>query len=165
MQPPRIGCARVAGVLREAPAIVMSNARRIFVALDTSDSAKLVLEAASKLAALTDGTLIVFRAVGISPDLPHEVFEVTDARLEEVLLRNAHADLEHRVRGIERVEKLHTVFGTAWDAICREAKELGADLIVIGSHGHSRFARMMGTTAAKVVNNADRNVLVVRTAL
>ena len=57
------------------------------------------------------------------------------------------------------------MFGTAWDAICREARETNADLIVIGSHGHSRLARMLGTTAAKVVNNADRNVLVVRTAL
>lgn len=143
----------------------MPNARRILVALDSSDSAQLVLDAASKLAELTDGKLILFRAVGVPPDLPHEIFEVTDARLEEVLLRNARADLELRASRAGRVDKIHAVFGTAWDAICREAKELDADLIVIGSHGHSRLARMLGTTAAKVVNNADRNVLVVRTAL
>lgn len=143
----------------------MSNARRIFVALDSSDSAQLVLEAASKLAELTDGRLVLFRAVGIPPELPHEVLECTDGRLEDILLRNARADLEQRASHAQRVEKIHAVFGTAWDGICREAKELDADLIVIGSHGHSRLARMLGTTAAKVVNNADRNVLVVRTAL
>lgn len=143
----------------------MPNVRRILVALDASESAQLVLDAASKLAGLTDGSLILFRAVGVPPDLPHEIFEVTDVRLEEMLIRNARADLEARAKNVQRVEKVHAVFGTAWDAICREAKELGADLIVIGSHGHSRLARMLGTTAAKVVNNADRNVLVVRTAL
>lgn len=37
--------------------------------------------------------------------------------------------------------------------------------IVIGSHGHGGIDRVLGTTAAKLVNHADRNVLVVRTQL
>ena len=144
----------------------MSNARRIFVALDASDAATLVLDASIKLAELVGGALILFRAVGVPPDLPHEIFEVTDLPLEKILLANARSDLEVCAkRGNGRVEKIHAVFGTAWDAICREAKEANADLIVIGSHGHSRLARMIGTTATKVVNHADRNVLVVRTQL
>ena len=36
------------------------------------------------------------------------------------------------------------------------------DLIVIGSHGYGAIDRVLGTTAAKVVNHADRTVLVVR---
>jgi len=144
----------------------MSNARRIFVALDASDAAPLVLDAAFKFAELCDGKLTLYRAVGVPPDLPHEVFEVTDLRLEEMLLANARRDLEARAKPVaSRVERVHVTFATAWDGICREAKASEADLIVIGSHGHSRLARMMGTTAAKVVNHADRNVLVVRTAL
>ena len=39
------------------------------------------------------------------------------------------------------------------------------DLIVIGSHGFGTIDRILGTTAAKVVNHAERNVLVVRTLL
>jgi nucleotide-binding universal stress UspA family protein len=35
-------------------------------------------------------------------------------------------------------------------------------LIVIGAHGYQGLDRMLGTTAAKVVNHADRAVLVVR---
>jgi nucleotide-binding universal stress UspA family protein len=38
------------------------------------------------------------------------------------------------------------------------------DLIVIGSHGYDALDRLLGTTAAKVVNHADRSVLVVRAA-
>lgn len=144
----------------------MLNTSRIFVALDASDRAPMVLATAKKLAERTGGKLVLFRAVGIPPDLPHTVFEMTDVRLEEMLIQNARADLELRAKDAEGyVEKIHCVFGTAWDAICREAKEIDADLIVIGSHGHSRLARMIGTTAAKVVNHADRNVLVVRTVL
>ncbi len=144
----------------------MSNVSRIFVALDASDRAPMVLGAARKLAELSGGKLILFRAVGIPPDLPHSVLEVSDRRLEDILLDNARADLELRAKDLgDLVDRVHVVFGTAWDAICREAKELGADLIVIGSHGYSRFARVIGTTVAKVVNHADRNVLVVRTVL
>jgi len=144
----------------------MSNASRIFVALDASDGASLVLAAATKFVDLSGGKLVLFRAVGIPPDLPQSILEMTNSRVEESLLKHARKDLELLAKQAEgRVEKIHAVLGTTWDAICREAKEVGADLIVIGSHGHSRLARMLGTTAAKVVNNAELNVLVVRTQL
>jgi nucleotide-binding universal stress UspA family protein len=35
-------------------------------------------------------------------------------------------------------------------------------LIVIGSHGFSGIDRLLGTTAGRVVNHADRSVIVVR---
>lgn len=52
--------------------------------------------------------------------------------------------------------------GVAWDGICSYAKEHDVDMIVIGSHGYGILDRLVGTTAAKVVNHADRSVLVVR---
>ena len=52
--------------------------------------------------------------------------------------------------------------GIPWDTICSVAKEEDVDLIVIGSHGYDILDRIVGTTAAKVVNHADRSVLVVR---
>jgi len=48
------------------------------------------------------------------------------------------------------------------DVICRTARELDADLIVIGSHGYGGIDRVLATTAARVVNHADRSVLVAR---
>jgi universal stress protein F len=64
-----------------------------------------------------------------------------------------------------RLEKLVAAFATPWDGICRAGREEAADLIAIGSHGYGGLDRLLGTTAAKVVNHADRNVLVVRMAL
>jgi nucleotide-binding universal stress UspA family protein len=54
--------------------------------------------------------------------------------------------------------------GTPWQAICDAGKAADASLIVVGSHGYSGLDRLLGTTAAKVVNHADRSVLIVRQA-
>ena len=141
--------------------------KRLLVALDASDRASKVLEAAVRLAELTGAKLILYRAIVIPPELPRDVLVTTDARLEDILVRNAHGDLE---RVAERappalIEQITTAFATPWDGICRAAREHDVDLIVIGSHGYGGIDRILGTTAAKVVNHADRNVLVVRTLL
>jgi nucleotide-binding universal stress UspA family protein len=46
--------------------------------------------------------------------------------------------------------------------VCGAAKALDADLIVVGSHGYGTVDRLLGTTAAKIVNHAECSVLVVR---
>jgi nucleotide-binding universal stress UspA family protein len=52
--------------------------------------------------------------------------------------------------------------GAPWESICRAARENAVDLIVIGSHGVHGIERLLGTTATRVLNHADRSVLVVR---
>jgi nucleotide-binding universal stress UspA family protein len=141
---------------------------RILVALDASPRAPQVLAVAAQLAEASKAKLVLLRAVGIPPDLPRELLlNVSDANLEEFLIGNARRQLQELAKAIpaERVEQIEATFGTAWDAICTTAREKSADLIVIGSHGYGRLDRVLGTTAAKVVNHADRNVLVVRTPL
>jgi nucleotide-binding universal stress UspA family protein len=141
--------------------------KRILVALDASPRAPSVLAAADRLAQLTGAALVVYRAVTVPPDMPRDALAVTDVSLEELLLRNARGDLDRLTRDLPpaRLEKISTAFATPWDGICRAAREEGADLIVVGSHGYGGLDRVLGTTAAKVVNHADRNVLVVRAAL
>ena len=141
--------------------------KRILVALDSSKRAPGVLAAAARLAELADAKLIVFRAIGIPPEMPPELFKVTDLRVEDVLRNNAHTDLQSLVAAIpkERIEKIVAELATPWDGICRAAREQDVDLVVIGSHGFGGLDRLLGTTAGKVVNHADRNVLVVRTPL
>ena len=140
--------------------------KRILVALDGSERAKLVLAAAARLAELTGAKLVLFRAINIPLDLPREVLAVTDLPLEDVLKRSAHDDLDRMAGTLRRelVEAITTDFATPWDGICRAGRTQDADLIVIGSHGFGGLDHLLGTTAAKVVNHADRNVLVVRTA-
>lgn len=141
--------------------------KRILVALDSSPRAPHVLAAALQLADQCDAKLIVFRAVSLPPDLPKDLLTVTDRSLEEIMLRNAREDLERAVARVprERIERIEASFATAWDGICRAARETQVDLVVIGSHGYSGLDRLLGTTAGKVVNHCERSVLVVRNPL
>ena len=55
------------------------------------------------------------------------------------------------------------VDGNPKDAILEEAREWGADLIVVGSHGYGRLKRMVvGSVAGAVVANAPCSVHVAR---
>jgi universal stress protein F len=138
--------------------------KRLLVALDGSTRAPTVVAAAAQVAELSDAKLVLFRAIGPSADMPREVLNLMDS-LEDILIGNVHAELESIAATLPqgRVERIMTSFATAWDGICRAARELDVDLIVIGSHGYGGIDRVIGTIAAKVVNHADRNVLVVRT--
>ncbi len=141
--------------------------KRILVALDSSERAPMVLAAARRLAELSDASLVIYRAITVPPDMPSEVFELTDIRLEDYLQKNARESLARLTRDVppERIERIITNLATPWDGICRSARDCDADLIVLGSHGYGGLDRLLGTNASKVVNHADRNVLVVRTVL
>lgn len=55
------------------------------------------------------------------------------------------------------------LFGSPDSRIVETAEELEADLIVIGSHGHKRWERLLlGSVSSSVVNHAPCSVLIVR---
>lgn len=138
--------------------------QRILVCLDASPRAPGVLAAAADLAQRTGARLVLLRSVGIPPEVEKLVSVELGADLIETMTTKAKSELQALATGVpERsIEGLHVHIGTPWDMICREAKALDCDLVVVGSHGYSGFDRLLGTTAAKVVNHCDRSVLVVR---
>jgi universal stress protein F len=137
---------------------------RILVGLDASPRAKVVLDAAIDLARRVGGKLLLFRAVGIPMEIPHEAYSMSPAALAELLEEEAKKYLNTIAATVPEGLLLETAVGvgTAWQAICHAAQEKRCDLIVIGSHGYSGLDKLIGTTAAKVVNHAQRSVLVVR---
>lgn len=141
--------------------------KRLLVALDPSPRAELVLATAVRLAEMLDAKLVLYRAIGVPPDMPREILSISDTRLDDVLVKNAHADLQRMAETVphQRVEKIATAFATPWDGICAAARKYDVDLIVIGSHGYGGLDRILGTNAGKVANHADRNVFIVRTPL
>ncbi len=139
---------------------------RILVGLDASPRAQGVLDAALDLAKRTGSKIILVRAVGIPIEVPIEAYSMPPQGLENLLREQAQKyidQLETKVpaelRGGAKV-----AIGVPWQAICEMAKDENVDLIMIGSHGYQGLDRLIGTTAAKVVNHADRSVLVVRDA-
>ncbi|WP_434428030.1 universal stress protein [Nannocystis pusilla] len=78
-------------------------------------------------------------------------------------MHRAVADRRHRLHAeIERVPRTSPAVGRPAQVICELADQIPADVIVLGSHGFDVLDRFLGTTAARVVNHAHCNVLVVR---
>jgi nucleotide-binding universal stress UspA family protein len=138
--------------------------KRILVCLDASPRAPWVLETAADLAKRSGARLNLLRTVGIPPEVDQAMFVHAAADVIETMMNRAKAELAVLAKDVAPalVEDIHVHIGTPWDTICREAKSLDVDLVVLGSHGYSGFDRILGTTAAKVVNHCDRSVLVVR---
>ena len=139
--------------------------KRLLVALDGSPRAPDVLKAAVAQAQATGAELVLLRAVGIPGDLPFTAMAMSPADVLSILEQRAKTELNELARGLipnglvwgTRVET-----SAAWVAICQTAQAIDANLIVIGAHGYGALDRLLGTTAARVVNHADRSVLVVR---
>lgn len=136
----------------------------ILVALDGSPRAAGVLERGIAIARSQDAQLVLMRSVGIPAEVPQDLWRVTEEPLLDYLRRDAgeylarsEARVPAQMRGGTRV-----IVGAPWQAICETARDLRADLIVIGSHGYSGLDKLLGTTAGKVVNHASCSVLVVR---
>jgi universal stress protein F len=137
---------------------------RMLVGLDGSARAESILKVATELAKRTGGKLVLFRAVGVPHEIPVEAYSMTPANLAELLEKEAKTYLDAMAAksppGL--VEQTYVHIGTPWQGICSAADQFHADMIVIGSHGYSGLDRVIGTTAAKVVNHAKQSVLVVR---
>lgn len=132
--------------------------------LDGSPRASKVLSTAVDLARRTGAKLMLFRSVGFDPDLRDDVVGMSGDEIRRRMLEKARKELDDLAKAVpsDLLQGSATHLGTPWDAICREAKQADCDLIVIGAHGYDALDRVIGTTAAKVVNHADRTVLVVR---
>lgn len=138
--------------------------KRILVALDSSARARHVLGEAIDLAKRTGAKLKLLRAVALPADLPASVWATPSKDLVDELLVTARRDLDDLASGVppEALDGVIVQVGVPWDTVCAAARELDVDLVMIGSHGYGLVDRLVGTTAAKIVNHADRSVLVVR---
>ncbi|HTJ83730.1 MAG TPA: universal stress protein [Polyangiaceae bacterium] len=136
----------------------------LLVALDSSPRAQKVLDTALQLAQKTGAKLRLVRAVGLPPEVPMTPFGVTPDGFIEILLEQARKGLEEYAAKVPPalLEGTDTRVGTPWSGICDAAKDSHADLIIVGSHGYHGLDRIIGTTAAKVVNHAECSVLVAR---
>lgn len=93
---------------------------------------------------------------------------LADPALEEELeaeQRAAQDDEVHELDGLLGITAQHLVeTGEPGPTICDVAVEVGAEIIVIGSHGHGWLKRvLMGSVSTHVLHHAPCPVLVIRT--
>jgi nucleotide-binding universal stress UspA family protein len=134
----------------------------VVVGADDSETAKRAVEVATDIAAMYGSTLHIVtafakgaREADVGPEFTHVHTEDDGKALLQTLSFIA------KKKNIE--PSLHSIKGDAADALVNTAKELNADLIIVGNRGMRGLHRVVGSVPNSVSHNAHCSVLVVDT--
>ncbi len=139
----------------------MSDYTKILVALDLSDDSAQVAQranAVAKGAELHYIHVIEPLSFAYGGDIPMDFSGIQD-EIQQQATQQLQRFAESQ--GID-AQHQHIVLGRPEVEIHATAEELGADLIVVGSHGRYGLALLMGSTANGVLHGATCDVLAVR---
>src|SRR6266545_4191510 len=131
--------------------------QRILVALDGSPRAPQVLAAAVDLAQRTGAKLTLYRAVAVPNELPAVALSMSPGDVAVLLEKMARESLQEMARAtpVGIVVNVDVTWAVPWQGVCEAAQRAKAEIIVIGSHGYGGLDRLLGTTAAKIVNHSE----------
>lgn len=141
---------------------------KILVASDSSEDAALAAGAAIRLSGMSGSELhLVHVGHASSAPLPANAAVVEGEELAAAVKQEARRVLDREVERIrqerQEVSEAYLRMGKADEEIIATAEEIGADLIVVGSRGHSGIKRfVLGSVSESVVRHAPCPVLVVR---
>ncbi len=148
----------------------MANLKTILIALDTSDEAEAVLEAAT---VVDPRVALDYRVITVVPPLMGGVSGVDGASfaatwplrdMEESIVQEITKHVREQVAAFGIApERVAVRLGRPADEIRLHAETVNADLIVIGSHGRQGLSGvLLGSTANGVLHDAPCDVLTVR---
>lgn len=141
--------------------------KTIVAGIDFSDASKYVIEAGTRLAkALDEGLHLVhvveaeptYAAYGFSPDEFPAMQEIQQESVERAEKKLEVISAETGVKGVETAvlqgQPLHTIL--------EYAEEVGADMLILGSHGHGFLSSLLlGSVAEGCVRKAKIPALIV----
>jgi len=141
--------------------------KKLLVAVDLSEEADQILDKATEVARQNDAELSFvtvirplnqvyggFDMVGISSD---------SAVLEQEAVKQAETMLEEHANSYDgKVGQVKVFQGSPSFEIKEFAESLGADLIIMGSHGRHGLGRLLGSTANGVLHGTPCDVLTVK---
>lgn len=147
--------------------------KKLLIAIDGSELAGKALAAGLELARSHGATVLVLTATDpVSAAMGSGGFGTLSAgpvleRLEESYAAQARLVLDAARGEADRVgltvETIHVPRQRPADAIIETAKARGADTIIMGSHGHRGFRRLiLGSQAAEVLARSEVPVLIIK---
>jgi len=144
----------------------VKSPRKILVATDFSAGAERALDTALALAAPAKGEVHVVHAL----EIPLPMFEPYAVALPPELIGSARKTAQEKLAAAG--ERVHargltgtTYLGEAPASLCvtERAQAIGADLVVIGTHGHTGLKRfLLGSVAERTVKESPVSVLTVK---
>lgn len=141
----------------------MSQYKKILVAIDLSEDSTPVVLRARALADANGAQLHLIHVIeplsfAYGGDIPMDF-----SGIQEEIQQQATQQMR-RFADSNKIDEQHQhiVLGKPEVEIHAKAKELGTDLIVLGSHGRHGLALLMGSTANGVMHGATCDVLAVR---
>jgi nucleotide-binding universal stress UspA family protein len=141
--------------------------KNILVPTDLSEGAEAALDYACELASKLDATIHIVNVIGIPAlGVPELGVALTSTMIDSMVADNQKAldELAARKCSAARIGQVLLKTGDARDLINQTAQEVGADLIVMGTHGRRGLTRaLLGSVTENVVRTAPCPVLTVRT--
>lgn len=145
--------------------------KTILVPTDFSEGARAALRIASDLALAHTAKLVILHVTELPPGLdtgtmiapapggiPLTVVDFAREQAVAWMQQDREKHVSPEVEAVVRIE-----VGAAVDTVLAAADEVGADLIVVGTHGRTGFAHLvLGSVAERIVRRARVPVLTVR---
>jgi len=135
--------------------------KKILVAVDLSSDTDTVIKTAAELAGDSATLHLVHVVEPVAAAYSMDIYAVNISELQQEAINFAEQRLAKLGSEIKLdATSVHTLLGSPAPEIRNLATELKADAIVIGSHGHSGWKILLGSTANKVLHGAACDVLV-----
>lgn len=141
----------------------MSEYSHILIAVDLTEEARQVSRRACALKQAFDAELSCVHVIeplslAYGGDIPMDL-----STIQEQIQDTAKSHLAEFAATLSiPVDHQHLIFGRPETEIHALAKQIDADLIVVGSHGRAGLALLLGSTANGVLHGATCDVLAVR---
>lgn len=146
---------------------------KILLATDGSAQSEAAIAMLKKFSFKTGDKIKIISVVDMAVPLAIDIYggylpDTTE--MEKTARDHASKVLTETCEKLEGICKDLTVtsdvlFGSPESRIVETAEEMGCDLIIVGSHGYSRWERLLlGSVSQSVVQHAHCSVLVVRAA-
>ncbi|MBN1141906.1 MAG: universal stress protein [Deltaproteobacteria bacterium] len=145
----------------------MNDFKMIVFATDFSENSNYAFEYAFGIAQKFNAKLALVHVVSEPLSfngfyVPHISFEKLEEELREGAKRMMERFCQVHLKGFENYES-HILRGLPFDQIIKKAEEVGADMIILGTHGRTGLDHVIfGSTAEKVVRKSPIPVLTIR---
>lgn len=136
---------------------------KILVAMDLSEDANKVIDTAIRMAGNDVQKIHLVHVVEpVAAAYSMDIYAININEIQQEAMNLAEQRLAKiaDTLGVQQSNR-HCLMGAPASEVRSLANELKADVIVIGSHGHSGWKILLGSTAIKVLHGATCDVLTV----